>query len=522
MSTLPPKSPIQRLDANILYHIIDMNANMFDDDTALDTTLSTSRVCHAWRTFMLGTPSLWAHLIDLDHLHGLTGQLCRELIRRSGEALLRVKTRRCAIHGMADITGCTTFVLDFLGENLGRIQKVEAAFDAAFVDSTQWRPLCLPAPHLESLKLIFPLGTFNVEPPFLSLFNRIAPMLREFRSQGFITNLATPWLHQLHSVELSARLTVFSTLEALMSSKTLVNLRLDHLEMNGISSRLSLPFVLLPKLANLDLNLYGNYNAGTVFLDHIQIPATCSVKFEAQSIKSQELVSTTTLCPAVRTISTYAKRYFTEHTPTKILLEYSNTHFTIEDQTHPDNCKFKFSMRSAYAHIFPLHTYPILLSEFTLPEFAKVTQLEFGLRMHPTRLPVSESIAFMACLPSIHTLIVDPFVLQHLMHIQETFRTADVDPKSVIAFPALKILNVHPLPGSFYRGASSVISEFILARITHALAIDILDISRGTLQFLPDMSCFRKADGLKVVWRWMWASENAEYICGIGCPTNQT
>lgn len=491
MSTLPPDSPILRLNTDILHCIINMNADMFSDETALTTTLSTSRVCHTWRTFMLEIPSLWACLIYLDHLHSSTGTWCRELIRRSGTSLLRIKTHRCAIHGYVDLAGCRKFVIDFIGENLGRIQKLEAKFDVEFVHPAHWKPLYLPAPHLESLNLICPIPTSNLKSPFLSLFGGIAPTLREFRATGVGTDVAAPWLHQLHSIELNARLKISLTLEALMLASTLVNLRLDRHKMNDMPPPLALPFVALPRLANLVLHIHDDFNAGVVLLDHIQIPATCSIEFEAYFVRQAEIASVTALGPAVRTISTCARRYFAEHTPTNIWLECSNTYFAIEDQTHPDNRKFKFSIRLDYANIFPPHAFPILLSEFTMPEFAKVTQVKFGLpSTSAVYLPVSEFIAFMACLPSIHTLDVDPFALRYLTRFQDVVRTVDVGPKVVIPFPKLKALKVHPLPFGLPRDAAVPISEFILDRSTHGFPIDTLDISHSTLDGLLAMNFF--------------------------------
>ena len=60
-------------------------------------TLATSRVFRDWRSFMLNTTSIWAHLIDLDHWiwRGVKGS--HEMIRRTGTAFLWVKSRRLVV-----------------------------------------------------------------------------------------------------------------------------------------------------------------------------------------------------------------------------------------------------------------------------------------------------------------------------------------------------------------------------------------------------------------------------------------
>lgn len=295
MSIFPRDSPVQRLNNDILRYIIEINANMFDDDTALETTLFISHVCRAWRTFMLGLPAIWAHLIDLDLLHGCGDEWMRELFRRSGTVLLWIKTRRCAFHGMTNPTDCTKYVLDIIGENWSRIQRLEATFDAGYVDAAQWTPLYLPAPHIESLSLIFSRRTSKFEFSFRSLFGGNAPLLREFSSKGFRSNLSGPWLQQLHCLQLNADLTALQTLEVLKVATSLVNLRLDHTARRFTIS--PLPLVALPKLDNLSLNLVGKLQAGIVLLDHLKIPHGCSLEFTAQLLRSGDMVSEIALVP---------------------------------------------------------------------------------------------------------------------------------------------------------------------------------------------------------------------------------
>ena len=64
MSSLSGTIPIHLLNGDLLWYIINMNADMFDDRKALENTLSTSRLRRDWRNFMLSMTSLWEKLIN--------------------------------------------------------------------------------------------------------------------------------------------------------------------------------------------------------------------------------------------------------------------------------------------------------------------------------------------------------------------------------------------------------------------------------------------------------------------------
>ncbi len=88
MSAGPVPSPIQRLNFDILWHVFDLNADIFDDYRALETTLAASYVCHDWRSLLLNSTSIWAHVMDLSHWKCFTAKGSRELIRRSGDSVV--------------------------------------------------------------------------------------------------------------------------------------------------------------------------------------------------------------------------------------------------------------------------------------------------------------------------------------------------------------------------------------------------------------------------------------------------
>ncbi len=203
MRTSSLNSPIQSLDFDLLWYIISLNADMFNNERALETTLATSRVCRGWRTSMLSVPSLWAHLIDLDHLRWCTVGLRREIVRRSGTMLLWVKARRCVGHHLDHPAHHMTFVMDTLDEIWDQIHRLDANILIEYVGFHQWAPLCRPAPHLALLNLTFIEHTFlYMERPVLYLLGGAAPMVRGLYEVAIRSNLQ---LHALIASHLGAQ-----------------------------------------------------------------------------------------------------------------------------------------------------------------------------------------------------------------------------------------------------------------------------------------------------------------------------
>ncbi|KDR76717.1 hypothetical protein GALMADRAFT_247093 [Galerina marginata CBS 339.88] len=84
-------APILKLDHDILWYIIKLNTDLFVNHHTLQSTRCYSQVCQSWRSFIIGSPTLWGKLIDLNELY-LSGEHWRsEVLRRSGDSLLWVK-----------------------------------------------------------------------------------------------------------------------------------------------------------------------------------------------------------------------------------------------------------------------------------------------------------------------------------------------------------------------------------------------------------------------------------------------
>ena len=175
MSTYAANSPIQRLSFDVLWCIFDINADInadiFYDATALKTTLATSYVCSDWRSLLLSSTSIWAHVMDLDHPLCRKVEGSREMVRRSGAALMCIKT-----HSLHLYRSGAKQILNIIDTNWDRIQKLEVTLYADFVD--QWTSLYRPALHLESLKIVFNQESSKFDNLLPSLFSGNAPMLR--------------------------------------------------------------------------------------------------------------------------------------------------------------------------------------------------------------------------------------------------------------------------------------------------------------------------------------------------------
>lgn len=104
-------------------------------------------------------------------------------------------------------------------------------------------------------------------------------------------------------MELNATLTVSAILRVLESTTNLANLRLDHVV--GDNHALTLPFVSLPELVRLDLNLPDKLTPGTVLLEHMYIPPSCAVIFSAQRVQQGELDNESIFGPIIGKLDGY-------------------------------------------------------------------------------------------------------------------------------------------------------------------------------------------------------------------------
>ncbi|KAF8908622.1 hypothetical protein CPB84DRAFT_168769 [Gymnopilus junonius] len=141
--------PIFNLNEDLLWSIFHLNADMFTDQKALETTRLTSQVCSSWRNLMLAAPSLWGRLIDLDALlRNSADRWGHELLRRNGEALLWIKSS--SIIAEAPLA----LLLYVLEGSWFRIQRLALSINSFHFKANAkiWDKFYLPAPHLQNSK----------------------------------------------------------------------------------------------------------------------------------------------------------------------------------------------------------------------------------------------------------------------------------------------------------------------------------------------------------------------------------
>ncbi len=511
MSASPLTSPIQRLDLDVLWHIFDLNADIFDDERALDTTLATSYVCHDWRSLLLNSTSIWAHVIGLNHWMWNTVEGSRELIRRSGTALLWIKTSI-----MHSYLRTEKQIPDILDTHWYRVQKLDVTMSIPYNLMNQ-SPLGRPALHLESLRV--QVNCYHRRPEFNdslpSFFSGNAPLLRDLRWKGYGLNItAISWLHQVRSMDLSAILTVFEILQVLDSTINLTNLQLDSVVADDHA--LTFPFVSLPKLAHLNINLSDKFTPGTVLLEHLHIPLYCAVIFSARKIQEEEINEESTFGPIAAAISACAQRCLAHHLPQRLQVGMTNASFLFQatDCSRTPYFSVHINIVPQKFGTFPYHARSTLLDELFKSSLSKVTLLELGISRNIGHVPGLGKI--IECLPSVETLVTEkPFLAVLCNHLP----LRQINPPPSLNFPKLKTLRLRSFTFSQLcsksrksRETLDPVSRYLLGRIACGYAIsNVIDLTEMSFYVLPKMEFLSKVNGVKVLWRKNCVSGIQEY-----------
>ncbi|KJA12811.1 hypothetical protein HYPSUDRAFT_670305 [Hypholoma sublateritium FD-334 SS-4] len=210
-------------------------------------------------------------------------------------------------------------------------------------------------------------------------------MLRDFHFGGYpyhlTGRLASPsWMRHLCSMNLSAELTVSKTLQALILTPNLINLRLDKMvgeheviHRPRISDPNFLPLVSFPKLAHLYVGISATLAPLRVLLDRLCIPPACSMVISAHSIQVEEIARKKILAPIIHAISTCARSHFAYHIPHRVRLTIKKRYFMFETATYSDNPTFKLWLELPPRPVFPTHTLTMLLNHLSLPGLSQAT-----------------------------------------------------------------------------------------------------------------------------------------------------
>ncbi len=448
--------------------------------------------------------------MDLDHPLWRTVEGRREMVRRTGTALVWMKTHR--LRRNHHQVGNVLNVIDTIWE---RIQKLEVTVDTGLAD--QWTTLFRPAPHLESSSVLFDYESLKFEGQMASLFGGSAPMLRHLRLQcGRLNITAIPWFQQLRSLDISAKVPLSHTLGVLISTRNLIKLRLNYRWWDR--GPFTLPLASLPKLKHLDLNIVDRLNMGSVLLAHIRIPPSCSVAFSASEIQRAEIDQWKVFGDMLDAIVSCTEHCFTHQRPRRLQVIITPTSFLLKAADHADELIFIFRLDLKRLHTFPSSAIAMFLISFSMSAFSKVSFFTFSIAGVSHQVP--ELALFVASLPSVKTLET---VKMSLCYLRAFGLPKYSQPGPRVIFPALKTLRLSPITPSpelhcKFDKVRDPVSNFVMGRLTRGQSIDIVDFTEVSLDILPNMEFLLDADDVKVLWRQRGVSEVQEYICGTCLP----
>src|SRR6267143_51188 len=196
--------PISMLHDDLLWHIFTFNTLEDDDiiydysaDSSLIDTRHTSQVCASWRALILASSSLWANVINLEHLNQKSDDWRNEILRRTDHSFLSVKGN------LKEGTPATAFCLFLLSNHWTRIRrlfiKVE---DEVITGDERLLSIQRPAPNLEIFHVKFrSCPTFSTTHDIL--FSNDAPFIHTLITVSLDFNLSGPWLSRVRRLHLS-------------------------------------------------------------------------------------------------------------------------------------------------------------------------------------------------------------------------------------------------------------------------------------------------------------------------------
>jgi len=175
------KSPISKIDADLLWYIFTMNTfkdeyflephyQVSRDISPLITARRTSQTCVEWRTIMLSSASIWANSLHLSNMKQKNDNWRNEVLRRTGEAKL-------SIAGIVrDRTRTADILLSLLDIHWPRMRRILlSAYSASSttMKDPRWQTLNRPAPYLEIFQVRFADPIAGIK----TLFSANAPSL---------------------------------------------------------------------------------------------------------------------------------------------------------------------------------------------------------------------------------------------------------------------------------------------------------------------------------------------------------
>ncbi|KDR81092.1 hypothetical protein GALMADRAFT_136148 [Galerina marginata CBS 339.88] len=231
--------PILNRDNDVLWYIFSINADMEqnteDETPALLTLWYTSQVCWRWREIAITSPKMWARILNLNLL-SQTGTNWKEVvIRRTGTALLYVRTFSKIYRPQWQLK--EGFLGEFLNDHWYRIRSLDLnLYKRGFLsDEETWRRLFeRQAPSLEILKMKFPSPRINTPSFGITLTSNIAPVLHTLSVEYTGLNFGTLRTSTLRYLVIGSPVPALILLGALRHMPLLEGLRVSSRELRHL------------------------------------------------------------------------------------------------------------------------------------------------------------------------------------------------------------------------------------------------------------------------------------------------
>jgi hypothetical protein len=498
------ESPIYNIPEDLLFTIFSVNAShqWSMDGTygfkPITTTRFSSQVCKQWRHLILGSPSLWGGLLNLNDLILGSDDWINEVLSRTKKAMLTVQVR---LH--SESLRATPLLFKILDEEWPRIQHLEV--DANF-DDNRWLSIQRPTENLRSISLRFPVQRTAPKPPrsttTIVLFSGHAPSLRSVSIRHMDFQLPALWLSQLSELRLAGRFSPDIVMKSLSAMPFLEMLEISYSQDAG-NPHLQWPKIILPRLKCLITR--GPLGASLMLLDHIIPPPGCGLDFGSHiSVADQDL----DLPTALRVLSRYCDGYFKIYNPCRIQLLLDPTKFGFHTPRDSEFDIPPFDVRIENENGFS--SMSMFFNPFLDCPLSGVSSILFiaddGLAFLPSDPNFSK---FISLLSSVRSMQTTPKSLHYLSQISTE--------SGVAFFPSL--WSVDPVP--IHPESVAHVTDFLLWLKSVGSSIQHLGI--GSQSNLEDrkvcLSPLEQFSGLRVHWvSSPYQNQKPEYICGTGTP----
>ncbi|PPQ70677.1 hypothetical protein CVT26_014616 [Gymnopilus dilepis] len=474
---------ILQLTNDNMLDIFFLDANIFHEESALQTILQCSHVCTPWRALLLSTPSIWARVLDVDQLIKISSAGQVEILSRTGNAPLWLSAN---IRGNSKAGDLLSFSL--IRDHWNRIEHLKLCI--SHLDGREmWPVLARPAPILRTFELsTSQKGLMDTNSSEMPLFSNRAPVLQSFVGECLPLNLSAPWLRGIRQLCLGYHLSMFDILTCLQSTP-----QLEILITSTVSSRNTnlnqaahLPTVTLPKLGKLYFQ-YVDLQDCMTLLRGIQIPDSCFIVCFADrsgiSSRSDVDILSKVLGQAIPEFSSHLQRFIQVHSSevSVVQIYLDNGTFIFGCDTDIQNPKLEHTtpafivalMDQFHAFSTVEDSQPLLPTLFSSCNFDMITTLVLDFR---SILPFSETQIMtwfkfcFICFPSVQHLHVLEETLRVVLTFAQTSLIGNIDLDQVrrerrsflkyrkaIGLPVKKLIYQASPPGPTLKGIEDII-----------------------------------------------------------------